>query len=184
MNLCMTTLYNLINTNVPKLQRMSTDTFLHNKHRLKHIPKGPETFEGRYNCGASCAVIKNNSDVESDNTLAGFRNVTTVKYDSVDHVILRYKDIIIDPTYRQFLTPDYDSLREDVLYDVNLGIDPYHNWLFTQPPVLCNTRVNIHKFITEAQDRHNEQYEQKKSFDYVKDLIMGNGTPINLNINS
>ena len=183
MNLCMTTLYNLINKNVPKLQNVSTNTFLHNKHRLKHIPKGPKTYEGRYNCGASCAVIKNNSDIESRHRLTGFRNITKIKYGIVDHVILWSKNIIIDPTYRQFLTPNYNSFSENILYDANLGIDPYHNWLFTQPLILCDTSDNIHKFITEAQDRHNEQYKQNKSFDYVKYLITSKNNIIELNIN-
>lgn len=176
-------IYNKLITEIPKLQSVCTDTFLHNKYRLKHFKKGLNTFEGKYNCGAACSVVyKNLSSLDEycaskEATTRFIKNVTLHKNTLYDHVIISKNDYIIDPTYRQFLTPNYDKISDDQI-DSDIGIDNYHNWLFDKPLILNNTINEIKNIIDEANERHFEQYQFPLNTEFIKKIILGRGIDI------
>lgn len=170
---------------IKKLQKVDTDTFLHNKYRLRHFNKSFYTFEGKYNCGATCYVLYSKLRSRNIKTQV-IKNRVTIKNKLHDHVVLKYGDKIIDPTYRQLLTPNYDDIIAPNVINAlntqhnNIGIDRYHNYIFSKPFVLFQNKYDKDEFIEKCNEIYFETYNQsmiKRSID-AKLLISLDGQDI------
>ena len=106
--------YNFLNKTVPIIQYHKNAKFLHNLNYTnnKDLTYSKNTFEGYLNCGATCYILSYLLEKKGIKT----NMVKTVAYkDSkqFDHVFLKYRDYIIDPTYRQ-LFRDYNIQKNDL----------------------------------------------------------------------
>ena len=131
---------------------MTTDDFLHNKPRVQKVGKSEKSFEGRNNCGAACFVLYEEYKKKGlpvrviKNTL--FRNKMLY-----DHVVLQHRSTIIDPTFRQMVTPDYNELPE---YS---GLDSYHSYIFDYTPIiLYRSKPNIDAMIAKCKKQYWKAY--------------------------
>ena len=110
--------FNTINKLVPILLYRNDYKFLHNlkyTHSSKYFSES--TFEGYLNCGATCYIlgyILNNSGYDAKLV----KTVTLRESRYFDHVYLVYKDLIIDPTYRQLFRDS--EIQNDDLFMKNL----------------------------------------------------------------
>ena len=136
---------------------MSTDSFLHSKHRLKHHVKSPNTFLGRYNCGSCCFILFKFLKTNKKISTRVIKNKVNIRNRLHDHVVLKYKDKIIDPTYRQFLVPDYNDLIDLPGYS-DIGVDEYHNFIFNSPFIFMQSDSYLKEFINNCEKLHKETY--------------------------
>lgn len=177
--------FNKFTKKICRLQKMDTDNFLHSKKRLKHEPKSHKTFIGYNNCGATCYILFKYFKNKNFN-IRVIKN--TIVYQNIlhDHVVLKYDNLIIDPTYRQFLTPNYDN---DAINNEDNGIDIYHNYLFDNPMIYIQDKKYIRDFLDDMNEKHNEVYStdlDKNQYYLAKNLINIDGEDITdkyLNIN-
>lgn len=113
--------------NVIKCARLGNnfknDLMFHNQLRISDTKKGINTYIGKGYCGLMCFMLGN---ILRNNNIPIKMYISEKKYGKyvVDHVFLKFDNIIIDPTYRQFLT---DNRK--------LGHSKYNNYLYnTLPP--------------------------------------------------
>ena len=155
------------------IQNISTDCFLHNKYRIKYINKSSNTFVGKYNCGVTCFVLFKFLKNKNIDTKV-IKNSIYIKTKLYDHVVLKYNNNIIDPTYRQFLIPDYNNLDTSN----NIGIDKYHEYLFSKPFIFIQNYCYLKKILNECNDIHKETYNMSLNLTLAETLINIDGTDI------
>ena len=102
-------------------KKLKNDLSFHNYYRIQKIKKGPKTYCGQLNCGITTFIL--------GNILKKYIPIKMYLYEfsygkyKEDHVFLKYNDIIIDPTYRQFFTDNRNS-----------GLSLYNNYLYEDIP--------------------------------------------------
>ena len=79
------------------------DDSFHNYFRLKTLPKGETTYCGEFKCGVTCFILGNLLKQDGLDVKMYLYQEGYGKYKE-DHVFLKYNNLIIDPTYRQFFT--------------------------------------------------------------------------------
>jgi len=116
--------YNYLNLTIPILYEKNDNLFYHNKKRLEHYNPSSKTFEGLMCCGGTSYLLSYYLKQNNINTKLVKSSFGYGKY-LEDHCFLLYNDnIIIDPTFKQFFTTDYD----------NNGNNNYYNYLYCNLP--------------------------------------------------
>ena len=138
------------------------DRFIYDSTQYKKHGKHPYSFLGEFLCGESCFILKYLLEKEGYNVKV-YKNHTGYGKNLKDHVFL-YVDssnIIVDPTYRQFIVNSADRKKlfietPPILVTKNLkksvgnlvGIDEYRkvrkNWRFMED-VSC--KFNLGEFV-------------------------------------
>tara|TARA_B100001248_G_C27378866_1_gene455841 strand:+ start:404 stop:985 length:582 start_codon:yes stop_codon:yes gene_type:complete len=146
----------LVNSKFNKVIKISclinsyeNDNLFHNYYRLKKgFPKGNRTYNGSYHCGVTSFVLGNLLKNEDINIKMYKQESGYGKYKE-DHVFLKYDDLIIDTTYKQFFTNNLDDCTSD-----------YHNYLYGfLPPFFVGTKDDLNKLYDEL---------KLKSLNYLK----------------
>ena len=144
--------FNYVVNKVISINNFCNEDILHNLYRIKFVKNPKYSYNGNSSCGAACLILgklllKNNYDVKMYLYKFGYGSY----YE--DHVYLKYKNIIIDPTYKQF-------------YNTNLGkgMSEYDNYLYNDlPPFFVGTHSDLNSL-------HNSlSYRYKKEFNYNLD---------------
>jgi hypothetical protein len=107
----MKSIYNFLNNTIPTIDCVSSNNYLHNKVRVKHLgEKTEKSFEGKFVCGASSFLLNYYLKVRLDiDTKIMIKKRGYGEYYE-DHCFLLYNNkIIIDPTYRQFFVGDISN---------------------------------------------------------------------------
>ena len=149
-----------------RIERLDTDSPFHNYARLRSIEegrcqdmkKGADTYCGYMKCGVACYVLGNllRSKLEIEMYMYEFGHG---KYRE-DHVFLKHKDFIIDPTYRQFLTdnrtgPDFASDTKSKY----TGLSRYNNYLYSLPPFFVGTVEDLHELHGHLSFLNSQEFE-------------------------
>ena len=147
--------YNHVTKNIVRLNRLENDNLLHNLNRLKFLKKGKLTYDGKSCCGAASFIlgkhlIKNNYNVNMYLYKFGYADYYQ------DHVHLRYKNYIIDPTYKQFF---YNNSKN--------SISAYNNYLYNLPPFFFGTYQDLNYLISKL----NNLSKYDLGFELDNDLI-------------
>lgn len=126
---------------------LKNDLTFHNSSRLKILKKGPETYNGKYNCGITSFILgnilKNNFQVKMYLYETGYG-----KYKE-DHVFLKVNDIIIDPTYRQFFTDNRNG-----------GFSYYNNYLYQNlNPFFVGSQKELETMCTILKKKNKEEFK-------------------------
>ena len=121
----------------------------HNHYRLKKMEKSTKTYCGELNCGITNFIL--------GNILKQYIPIKMYLYEfgygkyKEDHVFLKYKDIIIDPTYRQFFTDNRKS-----------GLSSYNKYLYEDlEPFFVGSYDELENIF------HKLKIKNKKEFDYT-----------------
>jgi hypothetical protein len=124
------------------------DLLFHNYYRLKRLNKGANTYNGEYNCGVTSFIL--------GNMLNKYIPIKMYLYESgygkykEDHVFLKYNDIIIDTTYRQFLT---DNRKE--------GFSDYNEYLYNElPPFFIGTNKQLEQLTLQLCNLNKKEFSQ------------------------
>ena len=155
----------LVNSNFNKVLKQSciinnykNDNIFHNYYRLKHIPKGVKTYEGQLNCGVTCLVLGNILKKENIDIKMYLYEFGYGKYKE-DHVFLKHKDIIIDPTFRQF----FSNGQKD-------GASAYHQYLFEKlPPFFVGTKKDLIDIFETLKYKSSKELQYQTFDDTVLD---------------
>ena len=159
-------MYRRLVKGIKKVQNMTTDDFLHNKPRVQKIGKSEKSFEGRNNCGAACFVLYGEYK-KKGLPVRVIKN--TLFYNKViyDHVVLQHRSTIIDPTFRQMITPDYNQLHE------YCGLDAYHKYIFDYTPiVLYRSKTNVDAMLKRCKDEYWKTYGMKSDKLHIASLLV------------
>jgi hypothetical protein len=123
------------------------DLIFHNYYRLKKISKSDKTYNGEYNCGITSFILGNflKKHIPIKMYLYEFGYG---KYKE-DHVFLKYKDIIIDPTYRQFFTDNRKN-----------GVSSYNNYLYEDLlPFFVGSQYDLQKMYITLKEKNKEEFD-------------------------
>ena len=128
------------------------DLDFHNYHRLKYkIPKGYRTYDGKLNCGVTTFVLGNILK-KKQVPIKLFMNQSGYGKYKEDHVFLKYNDLIIDPTYKQFFTNNQEKCLSE-----------YHNYLYQcLPPFFVGTRKDLVDLYLILYDKSNLQLKYQE----------------------
>ena len=108
------------------------DDSFHNYFRLKTFPKSKFTYCGEFKCGVTCFILGNLLKQDGFDVKMYLYEEGYGKYKE-DHVFLKYNNLIIDPTYRQFFTNN-----------INNGISNYNNYIYNiLPPFFIGTQNEL-----------------------------------------
>ena len=140
--------YRLLNRGIPILNSQCPKLH-HNKFLLERKEPSKRTFEGSLCCGASCYLLSwflEKHDIK-----------TSVRYSKhgygdylKDHVYLLYDDIIIDPTYKQFFSPNISNETD------------YLNYLYNDFPFyFLGNYNNLEKMYVELNNKYKKSYNEE-----------------------
>jgi len=126
-----------------------------NYRRVQHCGKGMKSFEGYQSCGAFSYILSPYvqkmlpTNVELGCTMLGYGR------HKEDHVFLKAKvhekDIIIDPTYRQFL-----------IHPVCDGTSDYSKYMFEKlPPFFVGSKQDLEREVDTLISLDKENYAKK-----------------------
>lgn len=124
-------------------ENKQNDSFLHNTSRLSILEKGKTTYEAKLNCGITTFIL--------GNILRKFIPIKLFKYYEnygefvCDHVFLKYNDMIIDPSYRQFYTDNRNN-----------ALNSYNDYLYNNlPPIFIGTfnELQIQHLMLESKNK-------------------------------
>lgn len=140
------------------IQNLESDSSFHNYSRLKKIKKGKKTYCGQMKCGITTFalgnILKNNMDIDMYMYRFGYGKYLE------DHVFLKYKEYIIDPTYRQFFTDDRSGFnfnnKDSSKYS---GISIYNNYLYDLPPFFVGTMDDLYNLYIKLDKLNSEEFE-------------------------
>jgi len=137
-------IHNYLNNQFDKIikqvrnQHIHIDESIFNQKRLKFYPKGKYSYDGYNYCGLITKTI--NEELAKKYPLLNFElQYNSIGYDKYleDHVYLKLDNIIIDPTYKQFLI---NSLCN--------GNSKYSNELYINlPPFFIGNYEHLDKII-------------------------------------
>ena len=163
-------IYKLLNDASPLIQRKENNLFLHDKYRYEKNKKktSENTFVGQMSCGV-CSFLLNyylsNLGIETKIMKSTFGYGKYLE----DHCFLLYKDIIIDPTFRQMF----------------LGIKPddkYSKYLFEETPFVFVGKYNdLENYYHKLSKIHNELYNIPNS-NYENMIFWQNPQLFNVNV--
>lgn len=125
---------------------LKNDLLFHNHHRLKKIPKSYKTYDGNFNCGITCFILGN--ILKKDMPIKMYLYETGYGKYKEDHVFLKYNNIIIDPTYRQFFIDN----RKD-------GISSYNNYLYNDLPFFVGSQDDLQKMYITLKKKNNKEFK-------------------------
>jgi hypothetical protein len=148
----------LVNSKFNKVIKISclinnykNDNLFHNYYRLKHgFKKGKETYNGSFHCGVTSYVLGNLLKKEGIKVKMYLQESGYGKYKE-DHVFLKYNNIVIDTTYKQFFTNNISN-----------GTTNYHYYLYEiLPPFFVGTIDELKQlyFILETKSLNQLKYQ-------------------------
>lgn len=127
-----------------KFLKLENDLTFHNKSRMQIHKKGIYTYEGKKRCGVTSLILGN---LLKKQNLKVDMKLSINKYN--DHVFLKYNDLIIDPTYRQFLSDERKS-----------HLSNYNNYLYTYyTPIYVGTKDNLFKLIKNLDTLNKKEFK-------------------------
>lgn len=144
----MKNLTQFVNSNFDKVIKLSclinnykNDNLFHNYYRLKYgFKKGEDTYNGSYHCGVTSFVLGNLLKKEGFDIRMYLYQFGYGKYKE-DHVFLKYNDLLIDTTYKQFFTSNKNNCISD-----------YHNYLYCYlPPFFVGDREKLKKLFLDLE---------------------------------
>lgn len=146
----------IVNSNFNNVIKLSclinnykNDFNFHNYHRLQSgISKGIKTYNGSYNCGVTSYVLGNLLKKEGIKVKMYLQYTGYGKYKE-DHVFLKYNNIIIDTTYKQFFTNNISN-----------GTTNYHHYLYEiLPPFFVGTIDELKQLYLILETKSLNQFE-------------------------
>lgn len=137
---------NMIKLSAQKLNIKDSSIF-YNNNRLDIYNKSVYSYEGK-NCGYVTSLImgeilrKNNLNVE----------MKLAQTDSNNHIFLTYDDLIIDTTYRQFLTDNRKNNTSN-----------YNNYIYNiMQPIYVGTKYDLFKQILHINRLNKQEFGYSK----------------------
>ena len=166
---------------------LKNDLMFHNQIRLRCNKKGKSTYMGKGCCGVMCFMLGN---ILRNYNIPVKMYISEKKYGKYtkDHVFLKFDNIIIDPTYRQFLTDNRkfgNSNYNNYLYNT---LSPFYVGHFDNLYALKKNLIELNKSefdvchidndvlnnwkemreITHALDKFDILYNKKKVIELLK----------------
>ena len=138
------TLYNSALRRLPTLVDGKINQLYNSKRYRIHGEKSPKTYEGYLLCGAMSHLVYDSMSIPITKYIHGKGRG---KYFE-DHMFLKHKEIIIDPTYRQMFRTVYGE-----------GDEPYFKLLYEEnPPFFVGDFDALYKLYTTLNDQHQADF--------------------------